>query len=72
MERRERYYIETMECINMTIPTRTGKERDEVNRERNAENHRAWCEANKERRAEQQRAWGKANREAKREERRVA
>jgi hypothetical protein len=34
LRRRERYFIETMECININIPTRTKKEWGEANTER--------------------------------------
>lgn len=80
--RRERHYIETMECINANIPTRTLKEYREANREKIAEYReanrekylewqRAYNEANREKHAEYHRTWREANRE-KRVEYRVA
>jgi hypothetical protein len=61
--RRERHYIETMECINIQIPTRTCKEYCEANREKAIERARAYVEANREKIVEQQRAYRESNRE---------
>jgi hypothetical protein len=65
--RRERHYIESMECINNRIPTRTKREANrayrETNREKIAELNRAYREANREKIAEQKRAYHEANRE---------
>ena len=53
LEREERKYIETMDCINKVIPTRTHKEYlvkyNEENKEQIKEYHKEYCENNKER-----------------------
>lgn len=46
---RERYYIESMECVNKVIPTRSDKERNIANREKRKAPDRERKEKNKER-----------------------
>jgi hypothetical protein len=60
--RRERYFIETMDCVNKYIPTRTTREWRKANPERALE-VRKWQKANPDKYAESQRKWKKANRE---------
>ena len=62
-ERRERYFIETMDCINKVIPTRTIKEYYEANKEQISEYHRAHYQANREQLAEKQHTYREANKE---------
>lgn len=45
---RERYYIETMECVNMRIPSRTPQEYYQCNKESRIENTKKWREEHKE------------------------
>jgi hypothetical protein len=44
---RERYYIETLTCVNKVIPLRTDKEYRIANKEKRAEQNKKWEEANK-------------------------
>ncbi len=49
---RERYYIETIECINKEIPTRTQKEWHKANEEKMKAYHLNYREQNKDKRYE--------------------
>ena len=75
LNRRERHFIETMECVNRNIPTRTYAEWHrayrEANREEIAERDRAYYEANYEKILEQKRAYYEANRDEIAERRRA-
>jgi len=48
LHREERKYIETMDCINKIIPTRTNKEYKQQNKEHFKEYHKQYREENKE------------------------
>ena len=58
---RERFYIETNECVNKNIPGRTDKEYREVNKTELAERDKAYREANKDKIAEKNKAYHEAN-----------
>lgn len=75
---RERHWIESTECVNKVVPTRTHKEYREANREdiiaKNRQRYeqkketisakqKAYYEANKEKRSEQARQYREANKE---------
>ena len=60
---RERYWIETTECINKKIPGRTYKEYYEENKEKKAE----YREKNKEKIAEQKKEYNEKNKEKNKE-----
>jgi hypothetical protein len=64
---RERYFIESNECVNKAIPTRTYKEWHEANKEQRKEYHKAYLEANKEQRKEYHKAYHEANKEQRKE-----
>jgi hypothetical protein len=49
---RERYYIETIDCINKELPTRTQKEWHKANQEKMKEYHSNYREQNKDKRYE--------------------
>lgn len=46
LERRERYWIENTECVNLTVPTRTPKEYYEAHRDQIKENNIKWRNKN--------------------------
>jgi hypothetical protein len=48
LNKRERYYIDTIECVNKVIPTRTNKEYYEANKETFKNNNKIYYEDNKE------------------------
>ena len=48
LERRERFHIENMNCVNRHIPTRSQREYREDNKETIAQKHKAYREDNKE------------------------
>lgn len=48
LERRERYWIENTNCVNLTIPTRTPKEYKEDNRDKIDKYMEQWRHENKE------------------------
>ena len=48
LEKRERYYIENNECVNMKIPTRTSKEWREANKDKLESKRIIYYEKNKE------------------------
>ena len=60
---RERFYIESNECVNKQIPTRTRKEW----RDANKENHKEYYEAHKEQIKEYQKEWREDNKEQNKE-----
>lgn len=49
LHERERYWIETLDTVNLLIPTRTWREYREANRERHVEATRIWNQKYKER-----------------------
>ena len=49
---RERYFIENNDCINKYIPTRTGKEYREANREKYRQYFKDYAEEHKEEKSE--------------------
>ena len=53
LTRRERYWIETTECVNRQIPTRTRQEHYQDNKE----HIKRYCELNKQRRREYQKEY---------------
>ena len=57
--KRERYYIETMECVNLVIPTRTLKEYYKDNKEKIKE----YCEKNRQKKCEYYKEYCEKNRE---------
>jgi ribosome-interacting GTPase 1 len=63
LHKRERYWIETMECVNKVIPTRTSKEYREINTEKKAEYLKEWYETNKEKIKEHNREYYEENKE---------
>ena len=62
---RERYWIETVDCVNKVIPTRSRKEHYEANREQFLEKRKQYYETNKEQLLEHQKQYYEANREQK-------
>jgi len=46
LQKRERYYIENFKCINLFIPTRTRKERYELNKKKILKKHKKWSKDN--------------------------
>ena len=68
---RERYYIETLKCVNKELPGRTKKERSKTYREANKEHRKAYNEANKEAIKEQTKGYNEVNKEAIKERRKV-
>jgi hypothetical protein len=60
---RERFYIETMECVNKKIPTRTKQEWYEDNKDILADKY----QMNREKRIEYQKAWNAQNKDKLRE-----
>lgn len=52
LERRERYFIESMECVNKIIPTRTKSEYYEDNRDRMLVKQHQYDQSHKEQRSE--------------------
>lgn len=61
LHRRERHFIETMDCVNKKIPLRTNKEYYEANREQS----RQYYEANRDIKLEQSRQYYETNRDRK-------
>jgi hypothetical protein len=61
LEMRERFFIESMDCVNKTIPTRTPTEWYQENKEKQAEHSSKWNQANPEKHAEYNRKWRQAN-----------
>lgn len=59
LHRRERYYIESIECVNKVIPTRTGDEYREANRKKYSE----YYENNKDKLKEQSKVYYENNKE---------
>ena len=56
---KERFYIESLNCVNRCLPGRTNKEWKQANKEKNKEKDREWRQANKEYNKE----WRQANKE---------
>ena len=52
LQKRERHFIETLECVNKTIPGRTRKEYYETYKEKAIERATKWNKENKEKRNE--------------------
>jgi len=63
LRQRERYYVETIECVNKYIPGRTLVEYYETNKETLLEYQRKYREANRETIIEKERKYYEANRE---------
>lgn len=63
LERRERHFIETMDCVNRYVPTRTRKEYYQDNYESIAEQRRKYEEDNRQRLTERQRLYRLNNKE---------
>jgi hypothetical protein len=61
---RERYYIETTECVNKIVPTRTRQERDETNKDAISVRRKAYRENN----IDREREIGKIYRDKNKEE----
>jgi hypothetical protein len=57
LEERERYWIQTMECINITIPHRTPQEYYKDNLEKIKDYKKEWADENKERLKEYKKQW---------------
>ena len=70
LERRERYFIENMECVNYIIPTRTKKEYHQTYRERRLEGFRKYAQENREIITERRRKYAEDNHEIIAERRR--
>jgi hypothetical protein len=71
LHRRERFYIESMECVNKIVPCRTPKEYREANKEKAKEYHennkekmKEYREANKEKLKEYQRKYRESKKNA--------
>ena len=63
LEKRERYYIENNECVNMAIPTRTGKEWREANKDKLKQDKKDYYENNKTICKEKQKLYYQTNKE---------
>ena len=63
LERQERKYIETIECVNKNIPGRTYKEYYEDNKDKIKETQKEWYETNKNKIKEQQKKWYENNKD---------
>jgi hypothetical protein len=63
LEARERFYIESNECVNKMIPCRTRQESKKAYRETHKEEMNEWREANKEKIKEQTKLYRQANKE---------
>ena len=60
---RERYHIESLNCVNKCIPNRTGKEYKTDNKEKISEQKKEWYQDNIEQISEQQKAYYQDNKE---------
>ena len=60
---RERFWIESMTCVNRSIPGRTQKEWEEAHKDHIRERDKSHYEANKEQICDQKRAYYQANKE---------
>ena len=60
---RERFYIESMECVNIRIPTRTIKEYLEANKEQISQRKKEYHEKNKEQINQKVKEWNQKNKE---------
>jgi len=63
LHREERKYIETIECVNKIIPTRTNKEYYETYKDKILEYHKEYYETNKEYIRENQKEYFETNKE---------
>jgi hypothetical protein len=63
MTARERFWIESMTCVNKSVPGRTKKEWEETNKDHTREQRKEFREANKEKIAEQKRVYREENKE---------
>lgn len=63
LERKEREYIESLECVNKYIPTRTQKEYYNENKEQIQQYKKDWYNDNKEKHKKQQKEWREKNRD---------
>ncbi len=63
LEARERFYIESNECINKVIPCRTEKERYEANKEAILEHQKEYKKANKDHISEYHKEYKRKNKE---------
>lgn len=61
---KERSWIESAECVNKRVPTRTHKERYEANKEAHSEKMKLYYEANKDAYSKNGKAYYQANKEA--------
>ena len=64
LESRERFHIESMECVNKCIPTRTRKEYNENNKEQIRQKLKEYQEKNKEQIRQQRKQYREKNKEA--------
>jgi hypothetical protein len=60
---RERYWIETLDCVNKVVPTRTDREYYEQNREKIKEIQRQWVDQNRERVSDYKKKWALENKD---------
>lgn len=60
---RERYWIENNECVNNRIPTRTHKERYDLNKDKMKEYEKQYREVNKDKKKEYMKEWYEAHKE---------
>lgn len=67
LHKRERHFIETLDCINKIIPGRTQKEYYEENKERVLEQQKEYYKANKEHLCERKKEYYEDNKEKKNE-----
>ena len=61
LEQRERYYIDSMPCVNKHIPTRSQQEYQEDNKEKIADYKKEWSEINKDKLKEQHKIYNEEN-----------
>ena len=64
---RERYWIENNECVNNRIPTRTHKERYEVNKDKMKEYAKQYNEVNKDKKKEYMKEYSETHKNKKKE-----
>ncbi len=65
LHKRERYYIDTYNCVNKVLPTRTDKEYYEVNKEKIDKQIKKYQEANKEELKNYRKAYNEKNKDKK-------
>jgi hypothetical protein len=71
LEREERKYIESIECVNKFIPGRTRKEYCEDNKEYIKERQKEYCETNKDKISEKRKIYYENNKNKIREKRKI-